>query len=332
VDDFTGLGSHHSGGGGPSLAVTVAPSTFAESAGASAATGTITLSAAAAGDVVVTLLSSDPGAATVPASVTVLNGQSTATFAVVAIDDVDVDGPQTSVISGAASGYAAGNFVVTVTDNEASLDGVTPGAGNTPANAAYVAGLRSGALNAPALFRFGATSQTPAGLAIDPATGLVSGIPNATAGSYLLVIERYNTLGGVVSQSFTLGLTGASGYEGWIAGFPGLSATGEGDDPDGDGMANLLEYHLGALPGTPDAGEALPVFAKSGTTLTLTWWRLKSATDTTGVAEWSAALGSWSVSGFGTSVIDETATREQVRATLAVAPGAPRIFLRLRVD
>ena len=163
-------------------------------------------------------------------------------------------------------------------------------------------------------------------------TGIVSGIPNAAAGSYLLVIERYNTLGEVVSQSFTLDLTGASGYAGWIAGFPGLSGTGQGDDPDGDGMVNLLEYHLGALPGTPDTADVLPVFAKEGTTLTLTWWRLKSATDTTGVAEWSNALGSWSASGFGTAVVGETATREQVRATLTVAPGTPRLFLRLRVD
>jgi subtilisin-like proprotein convertase family protein len=332
VDDFSGLGSHNSGGSGPSLAVTVSPSSFAENAGASAATGTVTLSSAASGDVVVTLLSSDPGAATVPATVTVLDGLSSASFAVAAVDDVDVDGPQTSVISASADGYTAGNFVVTVTDNEPSLDGVTPGAGNTPANTVFVADLRSGALNAPALFRFGSTSQTPAGLVIDPATGIVSGIPNATAGDYLLVIERYNTLGEVVSQSFTLSVTGSSGYAGWIAGFPGLSGTGQGDDPDGDGMVNLLEYHLGALPGIPDAAEALPAFTKTGTTLTLTWWRLKSATDTTGVAEWSAALGTWSTGGVATSVIDENATHEQVRATITVAPGDPRIFLRLRVD
>lgn len=332
-DDFSGLGSHSIGAGaGPTVSVFVGPSSFLENAGSSAATGTITLSAAAVGEVVISLLSSDATAATVPTSVTVPNGQTSASFAVAAVDDPDSDGPQTSVVSASADGYVTGTFVVTVTDNEASLDGVTPGTGNTPANSAFVADRRSGALHAPALFRFGATSQTPAGLVIDPATGLVSGVPNTTAGNYLLVIERYNTLGEVVSQSFTLNLTGASGYSGWIAGFPGLSGTGQGDDPDGDGMVNLLEYHLGALPGTPDAAQALPVFAKHGTTLTLTWWRLKSATDSTGVAEWSEILDGWSVSGISTEVIGETATREQVQATLTAAPGAPRIFLRLRVD
>ena len=333
VDIFTGLGSHTiAGGGASSISLTVGPSSFAENAGLSAATGVVTLSAAAVGDLVVTLLSSDPSAATVAPSVTVLNGQTTATFAVAAVDDSDADGPQTTVISASTGGYATGNFVVTVTDNEPSLNGITPGTGNTPANAAYVADLRSGALNAPALFRFGAASQTPTGLLIDPATGIVSGIPNAAAGSYLLVIERYNTLGEVVSQSFTLNLSGASGYNGWIGGFEGLPLTGKNDDPDGDGMANVVEYHLGALAGTSDAAAALPVFAKNGTTLTLTWWRLKSATDTSGVAEWSDALGTWSDGGISTAVIGDTATREQVRATLTVAPGAPRIFLRLRVE
>lgn len=333
VDTFNGLGSHTiSGGGGSSISLSCSPPAFAENAGISAATGTVTLSAAAVGDVAVTLLSSDPTAATVPSNVTVLNGQTSASFAVAAVDDLDSDGQQTSVISASADGYVTGTFVVTVTDNEASLDGVTPGAGNTPANAAFVADLRSGALNAPALFRFGSTSQTPAGLGINPATGLVSGIPNATAGSYLVVIERYNTLGEVVSQSFTLSVTGASGYAGWIAGFEGLALTGKNDDPDGDGMANVLEYHLGALPGTPDAAETLPVFARNGTTLTLTWWRLLSATDTTGVAEWSDALGIWSTEDISTVVVDDDDTREQVQATFTVAPGAPRIFLRLRVD
>jgi hypothetical protein len=34
---------------------------------------------------------------------------------------------------------------------------------------------------------------------------------------------------------------------------------GEADDPDGDGIANLLEYAFGRLPGIPESGENLPL-------------------------------------------------------------------------
>lgn len=337
TDDFTGLGSHTvdgGGGGTPAITVTVAPASFSEAAGASAATGTVTLSAPAQSPVLVTLSSSDPTAATVPPSVTIPVGQTSAPFTVTAVDDSQPDGSQTSVIS-ATLGVDTANFIVTVTDDEPSLDGVTPAKGNTPANAQFIADLRSGELNAPALFRFGASAQVPTNLTIDPATGVVSGTPGGAAGSYNIVIERYNTLGEVVSQSFTLELTGSgSGYATWIAGYPGLSSTAPDGDPDHDGMVNLFEYHLGANPGSPDAGTALPVLAKTSSTVTLTWWRLKSATDTTGVPQWTSSLaaGSWQTTGFSTQVITDEPTREQVRATLPIGAGDFHIFLRLQVQ
>jgi subtilisin-like proprotein convertase family protein len=333
-DDFSGLGIHgiDGGGGGPVVTVSVSPASFSEAAGASAATGTVTLSAAPAANVSVTLASSDLAAATVPASVTVLTGQTTATFPVAAVDDTAPDGAQTSVISASAAGYTGGNFVVTVTDDEPSLEGVTPGKGNTPGNAAFVADLRSGALNAPALFRFAASAQIPAGLGIDATTGVVSGTPGGTAGSYTIVIERYNTLGEVVSQSFTLELTAGSGYSGWIAGFSGLSSTAPDADPDQDGMVNLLEYHLGSLAGTPDAATSLPVLSKEPATVSLIWWRLKSATDTTGIAQWSDTFGDWQSTGITTQIIADEATREQVKATLILQSGETKKFLRLKVE
>ncbi len=337
TDTFDGLGSHTvdgGGGGTPAITVAVTPASFSEGAGASAATGTVTLSAPAQSPVVVTLASSDTTAATVPATVTVPIGQTSAPFTVTAVDDSSPDGSQTSVIS-ATLGVDTANFIVTVTDDEPSLDGVTPGKGNTPGNVQFIADLRSGALNAPALFRFGASAQVPTNLTIDPATGVVSGTPGGVAGNYNIIIERYNSLGEVVSQSFTLQLTGSgSGYATWIAGYPGLSSTAPDGDPDHDGMVNLLEYHLGANPGSPDAGTSLPVFGKTSTTVTLTWWRLKSATDTTGVPQWSDAMaaGAWQTTGFTTQVIADEPTREQVRATLTIGVGDFHKFLRLQVQ
>lgn len=335
IDDFSGLGTHaiDGGGSGPSATVSVSPASFSEAAGASAATGTVTLSPAPLANVTVTLSSSDASAATVPASVMVLAGQTTATFTVAAVDDVAADGAQTSVISVSAAGYTAGNFLVTVTDDEPGLEGVTPGNGNTPGNVSFVSDLRSGALNAPALFRFGASAQIPAGLSIDPLTGIVSGTPSAAAGSYSIVIERYNTLGEVVSQSFILELTGtASGYATWIAGFSGLSSTAPDADPDQDGMVNLLEYYLGSLAGTPDAAASLPVISKDASTVTLTWWRLKSATDTTGTVQWSDAFADWQSTGISAQVISDGGTREHIKATLTLQPGDTRKFLRLKVE
>ncbi len=91
-----------------------------------------------------------------------------------------------------------------------SAGSATPGAGNGGANSAFVADLRAGALNQPATFRFGASSVTPLGLAIDAATGVVSGTHSATPGVYILVIERTNGVD-VASQTLPLLVVGADG-------------------------------------------------------------------------------------------------------------------------
>ena len=213
-----------------------------------------------------------------------------------------------------------------------SVSSKTPCLGGSPSNTTFIANLRSGALVSPAQFRFGASAQVPAGLSIDSSTGVVSGTLAGPAGDHAMVIERFNANGEVVSQSFTLSITSASGYEAWIGGYAGLAATGTGDDPDGDGMENLLEYYLGSQPGTPDAAAALPVVARSGSTLTLTWWHLKSATAPVGTPQWSENLASWNGTGFITQTIGETAEKEQFRATLTVQESDTRRFLRLKVE
>lgn len=326
VDTFDGLGSYNG------LQLAISPASIVENAGSSAATGTVTLPAPPAMPVTVTLASSDPTAATVPASVIIPAGQTSVTFPVAAVDDSESDGSQTAVISATASGYPSGVFNLTVTDNEPSLEGVTPGAGNNAGNAAFVADLRSGALNAPALFRIGSGSSVPAGLTLTPATGVLAGTITAAPGSYPIVIERFNTLGEVVSQSFTLQVTAAGGYVSWIAGYP-VSDASAAADPDRDGFANVLEYYLAGDPNGASTSIA-PVLEVGPGGVTLTFWHLKSATDVTGVVEWSEnlAVDSWSASGVTTQVIADEANRERIRATLPAAPGSPRRFVRLRVE
>ena len=69
----------------------------------------------------VTLSSDDTSEATVPSTVTILDGQSSATFDIAAVDDSAADGTQTVTVAVSASGYAGGSDTLDVTDDEASL-------------------------------------------------------------------------------------------------------------------------------------------------------------------------------------------------------------------
>jgi subtilisin-like proprotein convertase family protein len=242
----------------------------------------------------------------------------------------------TSIAATATANYRGG------TEADASIAGrwqsttsvstKTPCLGGSVANTAFIGQLRSGELNSPSQFRFGASAQIPVGLSIESSTGVVSGTPAGPAGDHVIVIERFNANGEVVSQSFTLAITSVGGYEAWIGGYAGLVATGAGDDPDGDGMENLLEYYLGSLPGTPDAAASLPVLARSGNTLTMTWWHLKSATGIAATPQWSDNLATWNDTGFVIETIDENTEKEQLRATLPFQESDTSLFLRLKVE
>ncbi|MBL8820574.1 MAG: hypothetical protein JNL58_31415, partial [Planctomyces sp.] len=101
------------------LTVSLDKSSFAENAGSSAATGTVTRNAEDLGAALtVTLTSSDTSEATVPATVVIPAGQSSATFTIAAIDDLVVDGSQSVTFTGAASSYTAGTSSLNVTDND----------------------------------------------------------------------------------------------------------------------------------------------------------------------------------------------------------------------
>ena len=83
------------------LEVTISASPISENGGM--ATGTVVRPAGLAGDIVVQLSSSDLTEASVPASVTILDGANLATFPITAVDDSFVDGLQTSVITATAN-------------------------------------------------------------------------------------------------------------------------------------------------------------------------------------------------------------------------------------
>ncbi len=66
----------------------------------------------------VTLVSSDASEATVPLTVTIAAGQSSATFTISGVDDILLDGTQEINLTASATGYEPGILTVTVTDYE----------------------------------------------------------------------------------------------------------------------------------------------------------------------------------------------------------------------
>lgn len=118
------------------LQVTLDKTAVAESAGANAATGTITRPTGTVGAIAVTLSSSLTTEATVPATVTIPAGQNSVTFAVAAVEDATQDGNKSVTITAAARGFSNGTVTLSVEDNdtpltlELSATTVTEGAGS----------------------------------------------------------------------------------------------------------------------------------------------------------------------------------------------------------
>lgn len=329
----------------PSLQLIINPSSFAENAGSAAATGTVSVAVAPTTNLTINLSSSSTNDLTVPGTVTIPAGQVSATFSLSAIDDTAVDGSANVSISAEATGYLFASASVTVTDNEAPLEGVTPATANSPGNLTFVNSLRSGALNNPSLFRWAAGVQVPDGLTLSASTGLISGTiaAHVAAGPYPLTIERYNTLSEVVSQSFILTVTApaSNSYASWIALYPVNGLTALHADPDGDGVANGIENLFGTSPSVGSQG-LNEVSAAPGQ---LIFEHSRSNTPSTDLSlsyEWSTDLLQWHPSGatsagttvtFQTSVIvDATAPANDIVRVTATASGTvpSRLYARAK--
>ncbi len=104
------------------LSVSATATSFSESAANPASTGTVTRATSGAADLTVTLSSSDTTEATVPATVTILANQTTATFDVTAVNDTFPDGSKSTIITASALGATNGTLTLTVTDDGDVLD------------------------------------------------------------------------------------------------------------------------------------------------------------------------------------------------------------------
>ncbi|MCW1924280.1 lamin tail domain-containing protein [Luteolibacter arcticus] len=107
------------GGSGPTitLGVSALPESFSESAANPASTGTVTRAVATTSDLVVNLSSSDTTEATVPATVTILANQTSATFPITAVDDTFPDANKTATITASATDATSPTVALTVQDD-----------------------------------------------------------------------------------------------------------------------------------------------------------------------------------------------------------------------
>ncbi|NDC74099.1 hypothetical protein EBZ70_02125 [bacterium] len=167
------------------------------------------------------------------------------------------------------------------------------------------------------------------------ATYTVVAAATGDTGSYKVVAT--NAVGSTSSNtvSVTVG-SPSTPYQTWVSG-QGLTVgvnDGSTQDPDNDGVPNLVEFALGGNPLSATSAPA-PVVARSGSNLTLTYDVKTAATaQFSVVAQTSSDLSSWTAAVNGTAGVTITTTPVDVntnRVVVTVPMSGERLFARLRV-
>ncbi|MES2477145.1 MAG: autotransporter-associated beta strand repeat-containing protein [Verrucomicrobiota bacterium] len=171
---------------------------------------------------------------------------------------------------------------------------------------------------------------------------LMAAAPPA-AGNYVLLTAtggitgtlntiHYNGISGTLSingNTLELTVTGSSGYASWASskGLDG-SNNGENQDPNNNGILNLMEYVLNGDPKNAEAPSAvLPTLNTSGANLVFTYSRLDaSLADTVQTFQYGSDLsGAW------TNIIVPTASGSVGAATVTVTDGTPTDTVQISV-
>lgn len=111
---------------GPALTLTL-PASAQEGDGTLAGAGTVTIPASLGVDLIVDLASDDTGELTVPATVTITSGNTSATFDLTVIDDGSTDLDQTVTVTASNAGYGDGTDTIVIHDIDWVPAGVSPG-------------------------------------------------------------------------------------------------------------------------------------------------------------------------------------------------------------
>jgi hypothetical protein len=274
-----------------------------------------------------------------PATVTIPAGASSATLAVNPLPDFAAAGNATVTVSAVPNaGYALGGL------NGAAivLKAIPPspfiiGSLNVTGTAGMPFNYQIAAANGPTGY---SATGLPAGLAIDPVAGIISGTA-MTPGSATAIITATNALG-ASSAALNIAILGSFGA--WrqqsFAGADLADPTMSGDTaaPAGDGIPNLMKYALDLPPELPGIG-GLPVSSTTSsynnTYLTLTYTYSASAPDVTYVVEVSNDMQNWHSGDGYTLTLSTAANPGGLTNTCTVEDvnplGATPQFMRLRV-
>lgn len=236
------------------------------------------------------------------------------------------------------SSYSAGNYSTAVFDNLSgfSASNAAPqcNIGTAPTATIGSSVLLSGTASDDGLP--GDSSLTVTWTKLSGNGSVTFGSPNAASstvtfsetGNYVLRLSA-NDGATTVFQDLPISVTG-SGYDTWISSYPGAtSLPGVNEDPDRDGLSNLLEYALGGNPSLKDASTLLSTAttgAGASTYLALTFRRAQA--DITYTVQGSSDLINWSDIPFTLVAVGDS---QSVSDTVAINASTSKRFMRLKV-
>ncbi len=339
------------------VSVTRAPSSIATLANLTSSAGTLTPAFSPSTLEYASSVPSEISSLTVTATVAQLNATLTVNGAAVTSGNPSASIPLAvgitpiSIVVTAQDGITTITYTVEIT-REAPLS-----SNAALANLAPSVGTLSPAFNASILEYSSTVAHATAALTITPtlaethATVTVSGdavasgnpsanIPLAVGTTPISILVTAQD--GVTTTAYTITVTrDPLPFAQWqVAHFGSATAANSapGDDPDFDGIVNLLEYILGGIPAGPGAANTsiLPTHLKTETSLIFKFYRTKTATQQfSTVVETTTTLAQpdWlPVANGNITVQSIDAIKELVTATIPLGPTSTTTFARLKAQ